>query len=101
MRGLLVRPLLYAAVEIDTSGVAVKSTGEWDDAGLERAGVQIVGDVATEYIKRTHEHFGGPGQDHRFSAAPWPTARKSAGASPRSGSTSRTSVTTTMRTSGA
>jgi DNA repair protein RadD len=53
-RGLLTQPIIYAAVEMDTSGVAVRSTGEWDDAGLERAGVKIVGDVLAEYIKRTH-----------------------------------------------
>ncbi|MPZ34873.1 MAG: DEAD/DEAH box helicase [Rhodospirillales bacterium] len=67
-RGLLTRPLIYVATEIDTSGVAVCSTGEWDDAGLERAGVKIVGDVVAEYIKRTHEHFGGPVKTIVFSS---------------------------------
>lgn len=67
-RGFLARPVIYAASEIDTSGVAVRSTGEWDDAGLERAGVKIVGDVVAEYIKRTHEHFGGPQKTIVFSA---------------------------------
>ena len=82
---MLARPLIYAAVEIDTSGVAVRSTGEWDDAGLERAGVKIVGDVVAEYIKRTGEHFGGPVKTIVFSQHRGATARKSAGPSPRSG----------------
>jgi superfamily II DNA or RNA helicase len=58
-RGMLVRPLTYVATEIDTGSVAVRTTGEWDDGGLEREGVKIVGDVVAEYVKRTHEHFGG------------------------------------------
>lgn len=66
--GMLVRPLIYAAVEIDTSGVALGSSGEWDEDGLEREGVRIVGDVAAEYIKRTHEHFGGPAKTIAFSS---------------------------------
>ena len=49
--GMLCRPHIYAAVEMDTSGVAVRSTGEWDEHGLEQAGVKIVGDVVAEYIK--------------------------------------------------
>jgi DNA repair protein RadD len=58
----------YTAVEIDTSDVAVRSTGEWDDSGLEREGVKIVGDVVAEYIKRTGEHFGGPAKTIVFSS---------------------------------
>jgi DNA repair protein RadD len=66
--GMLARPVVYVATEIDTSGVAVRSTGEWDDAGLERAGAKIVGDVVAEYIKRTHEHFDGPAKTIAFSS---------------------------------
>lgn len=66
--GNLVRPVVYAAVEADISGVAIKSTGEWDDAGLEKAGVTIVGDVAGEYVKRSIEHFGKPEKAICFSS---------------------------------
>lgn len=66
--GMLVRPIIYAAIEMDTSGVAVRSTGEWDDEGLERAGAKIIGDVVAEFIKRTHEQFGGPVKTIAFSS---------------------------------
>lgn len=66
--GALVKPVVYAAVEADISGVAVKSTGEWDDKGLEREGVKIVGDVATEYVKLSTEHFGKPEKAICFSS---------------------------------
>ncbi len=66
--GMLTRPIIYAAVEMDVSGVAVRSTGEWDDTGLEREGIRIVGDVVAEYIKRTGEHFGGPAKTIAFSS---------------------------------
>ena len=69
-RGVLARPVVYVAkVEMDTSGVAVRSTGEWDDGDLERAGVQIVGDVVSEYTKRTNEHFGGAVKTIAFSSS--------------------------------
>jgi DNA repair protein RadD len=69
-RGMLARPVVYVATtEMDTSGVVVRSTGEWDDGGLERAGVQIVGDVVAEYVKRTGEHFGGPVKTIVFSSS--------------------------------
>lgn len=66
--GNLVRPVVYAAVEADISGVAVKSTGEWEESGLEREGVKIVGDVANEYIKLSTEHFGKPEKAICFSS---------------------------------
>lgn len=66
--GMLTKPILYAAVEADTTGVAVRSTGEWDEHGLEKEGIKIVGDVVTEYAKRTAEHFGGPAKTIVFSS---------------------------------
>lgn len=67
-RGFLVRPVIYVATEIDTSDVAVRSTGEWEDEGLERAGIKIVGDMVSEYWKRVHERFGSPQKTIVFSA---------------------------------
>ena len=66
--GMLTRPVIYTAVEIDTSGVALASTGEWEERGLEREGVKIVGDVVAEYVKRTSERFGGPVKTIAFSS---------------------------------
>ena len=66
--GALVKPIFYAAIEANTAGVAVKSTGEWDDEGLEREGIKIIGDVATEYVRRTMEDFGRPVKAIYFSA---------------------------------
>jgi len=66
--GMLVKPIVFAAVEVDSTGVPIKSTGEWDDKALEREGIKIVGDVATEYVKRTTERFGGPVKTICFSS---------------------------------
>jgi superfamily II DNA or RNA helicase len=66
--GNLVKPIVFAAVEVDPTGVPIKSTGEWDERGLEREGIKIVGDVMTEYIKRTTERFGGPVKTICFSS---------------------------------
>ncbi len=66
--GMLIRPNVYVATELDTSGVAVRSTGEWDDEGLAREGVKIIGDMVAEWIKRTSEHFGGPAKTIVFVA---------------------------------
>ena len=66
--GMLTRPVIYTAVEIDTSGVALTSSGEWDERGLEREGVKIVGDVVAQYVKRTGQHFGGPVKTIAFSS---------------------------------
>lgn len=69
-RGVLARPLVYVAkVEMDTSGMVVRSTGEWDDGGLERAGVLIVGDVVTEYLRHVGHHFLGPVKTIVFSSS--------------------------------
>lgn len=65
---MLVKPIVFVAVEVDATGVPVKSTGEWDERGLEREGIKIVGDVVTEYIKRTTERFGGPVKTICFSS---------------------------------
>ncbi|GEP60555.1 helicase [Reyranella soli] len=66
--GMLTKPVIYTAVEIDISDVALNSTGEWDDRGLEREGVKIVGDVVAEYAKRTTQYFGGPVKTIVFSS---------------------------------
>lgn len=50
---------VFIAKEIDMTG-AKKVAGEWskDDAG--ERGMLITGDVVAEWVKKTHEVFGGP-----------------------------------------
>jgi superfamily II DNA or RNA helicase len=58
---------VYAARAIDTNGVKVVR-GEWDDKEIEKRGMAIVGDIVSEWIDKTHLHFGGPVKTIVFSA---------------------------------
>lgn len=58
----------YAAKPIDLHGVRVKSSGEWDEEEVGRRGVEIVGDVVSEWVSKTRQHFGGPVKTLLFSA---------------------------------
>lgn len=49
---------VFVAKEIDTSGLKVVA-GEWKKDDLEKRGQQIVGDVVADYIRISHEVFGG------------------------------------------
>ncbi len=42
---------VFSCVEPDMSGVAVKSTGEWDDKQASKKALEVVGDVVAEYLK--------------------------------------------------
>lgn len=42
---------VFSCVEPDMSGVAVKSTGEWDDTQASKKALEVVGDVVAEYLK--------------------------------------------------
>jgi DNA repair protein RadD len=42
---------VFSCVEPDMSGVAVKSTGEWDEKQASGKALEVVGDVVAEYIK--------------------------------------------------
>lgn len=57
--GLLAPLRVFVAKEIDMEG-AKKVAGEWSDAEATKRGMQITGDVVAEWIKKTHEIFGGP-----------------------------------------
>lgn len=56
--GSLVPFRVFVAKEIDTRGVPVVA-GEWKKDELETRGRQIVGDIVTDYIRISHEVFGG------------------------------------------
>jgi len=42
---------IFSCVEPDMTGVAVKSSGEWDDTQASGKALEVVGDVVAEYIK--------------------------------------------------
>ncbi len=50
---------VYVAKEIDMEG-AKKVAGEWAKDEAQERGMKITGDIVTEWVKKTHEVFGGP-----------------------------------------
>lgn len=64
----LLAPLwVHIAKEIDMTG-AKKVAGEWSSAEAEERGIMITGDVLSEWVKKTHEVFGGPRKTVVFAA---------------------------------
>jgi DNA repair protein RadD len=66
-RGMLVPLRVFIAKEIDMAG-AKKLAGEWSSKEAEERGIKITGDVVTEWVKKTHEVFGGPRKTVVFAA---------------------------------
>lgn len=58
-RKRLVPLRVFVAKEIDMEG-AKKVAGEWSKDEVTTRGMQITGDIVTEWVKKTHEVFGGP-----------------------------------------
>ena len=50
---------VFIAKEIDMTG-AKKVAGEWSQDIVTKRGMQITGDIVTEWVKKTHEIFGRP-----------------------------------------
>lgn len=65
--GFLVPFRVFVAHEIDTKGLKIVA-GEWNKGELEQRGVQIVGDVVTDYLRLTNEVYGGTVKTICFSA---------------------------------
>lgn len=42
---------IFSCAEPDMTGVAVKSTGEWDEGQASKKALEVVGDVVAEYLK--------------------------------------------------
>lgn len=57
----------YAAKAIDVAGMKVVR-GEWAEKDIEKRGLEIVGDIVSEWQSKTSEHFGGPVKTIVFSA---------------------------------
>lgn len=56
---ILVPLRVFISTEIDMEG-AKKVAGEWSSDEIEKRGMKITGDIVAEWIKKTHEIFGGP-----------------------------------------
>ena len=57
--GMLSPMRVFLAKEIDMEG-AKKVAGEWSQKEATTRGVRITGDVVSEWVKKTHEIYGGP-----------------------------------------
>lgn len=66
-RGYLSPLKIYAAKAIDTAGMKVVA-GEWSEKEIEQRGLEIVGDIVSEWQDKTTKHFGGPVKTIVFSA---------------------------------
>jgi superfamily II DNA or RNA helicase len=66
-RGFLSPLKMYAAKAIRTEGMKVIA-GEWSEKEIESRGLEIIGDIVTEWQNKTEKHFGGPVKTIAFSA---------------------------------
>lgn len=58
--GFLIAPKIYVAKSPDDDKLERKSNGEFTEKSASDAGIEIIGDVVTEWEAKTFEHFGGP-----------------------------------------
>lgn len=58
-RGRLCPLRVFISKEIDMDG-AKKVAGEWSQDDVTERGLKITGDIVAEWVKKTHEVFGGP-----------------------------------------
>jgi DNA repair protein RadD len=65
--GHLIEPTIYVAKSPEDAELGMNSFGEFSDESASSAGIKIVGDVVAEWVKKTHEHFGGPAKTIVFS----------------------------------
>jgi superfamily II DNA or RNA helicase len=63
----LVPLTMYAAKAVDMTGAKVVA-GEWAEKDIEQRGLQIIGDIVSEWTDKTLLHFGGPVKTIVFSA---------------------------------
>lgn len=59
-KGWLTPLRVFIAKEIDMTGAEKNSFGEWKDSEVAERGKKITGDIVAEWVKKTHEIFGGP-----------------------------------------
>jgi DNA repair protein RadD len=66
--GFLVPVKAYAGKAADMTGAKTKFDGEWAEDEMEKRGITIVGDIVSEWIAKTLQHFDGPVKTIAFSA---------------------------------
>jgi superfamily II DNA or RNA helicase len=65
--GHLVEPLIFTARAPDDADLGLNSYGEFSEASATTAGIQIIGDVVSEWEAKVGAHFGGPAKTIVFS----------------------------------
>lgn len=65
--GHLIEPTIYVARSPEDAELGMNSFGEFSDESAASAGIRIVGDVVSEWVSKTAEHFGGPAKTIVFS----------------------------------
>ncbi|MCJ8138586.1 DEAD/DEAH box helicase [Falsirhodobacter halotolerans] len=65
--GHLIEPTIFVAKSPDDADLGLNKFGEFSDDSAASAGIRIVGDVVSEWIAKTHQHFGGPAKTIVFS----------------------------------
>lgn len=63
----LIQPTIYVAKSPEDAEFGLNSLGEFSDASATEAGIRIIGDVVSEWTKKTLEAFGGPAKTLVFS----------------------------------
>ena len=63
----LIEPKIYVAKSPDEKDFEPNSYGEFSDSSAASAGILIIGDVVSEWVGKTFEHFGGPAKTIVFS----------------------------------
>ena len=58
--GHLIEPTIYVARSPEDEELGLNSYGEFSDSSATSAGIRIIGDVVSEWERKTREHFGGP-----------------------------------------
>lgn len=66
-KGYLIEPKIYVAKSPEDAELGLNSFGEFSDESAASAGIRIIGDVVSEWVQKTHEHFGGPAKTIVFS----------------------------------
>lgn len=65
--GHLIEPTIYVAKSPEDAKLGLNSYGEFSEESATSAGIEIIGDVVSEWEAKTHQHFGGPAKTIVFS----------------------------------